>query len=86
MSVNHRLTELLASYFDVIFAVNGVCHPGEKRLLEAAAEHCAKLPADMAAQVEAALRAASSADDTLTDAIDRLLDGLDDLLREEGLT
>lgn len=33
-SINHRLTELLATYFNVIFALNETNLPGEKRLVE----------------------------------------------------
>jgi hypothetical protein len=84
VSVNHRLTELLASYFDVVFAVNRVLHPGEKRLLELAAERCAKAPSDMHPQVESVLRAASEAHRTLIARIDDLLGGLDRLLQDEG--
>lgn len=43
-SVNHRVTEFMASYFDVIFALNRMKHPGEKRLLKICAEECRILP------------------------------------------
>lgn len=45
VAVNHRLAAFLASYFDVLFAVNGLPHPGEKRLMEIGAA-CARLPRD----------------------------------------
>ncbi|HUT60775.1 MAG TPA: DUF4037 domain-containing protein [Phycisphaerae bacterium] len=84
VSVNHRLAALLASYFDIVFALNRLLHPGEKRLLELAAERCEKLPANMVAQVERTLQAASAADHAVIDTVDGLIDGLDRLLREEG--
>lgn len=43
-SIQHRVTEFLASYFDIIFAVNEMTHPGEKRLLQLCKEQCKLLP------------------------------------------
>jgi predicted nucleotidyltransferase len=44
VSVNHRLTEFLASYFDIIFALNEMTHPGEKRMQTICANECQILP------------------------------------------
>lgn len=44
VSVNHRVTGFLASYFDVIFALNEKTHPGEKRLIELCKAQCTLLP------------------------------------------
>jgi hypothetical protein len=84
VSLNHRVAALLASYFDVLFAINRVLHPGEKRLVEWALNHCARLPAEMAHQVDSVLQATCSADGTLLVHVNALLDGLDELLRAEG--
>jgi TRAP-type mannitol/chloroaromatic compound transport system substrate-binding protein len=82
VSVNHRTAALLASYFDILFAVNRRTHPGEKRLLAFAEAQCPLRPPGMRAQVEGLLRAAGP------DALARiapLVDALDEILRAEHL-
>ena len=46
VSINHRISAFLASYFDVIFAVNELLHPGEKRLIQYSLNNCKILPKD----------------------------------------
>ena len=46
VSVNHRTAAFLESYFDIIFAMNKLTHPGEKRMVSYAKEQAAILPAD----------------------------------------
>lgn len=84
ISINHRLAGLLASYFDVIFAVNRLLHPGEKRLASIATSRCEKLPTEMISDIEAVLQASATADQKLILHLARLLDRLDALLKQEG--
>lgn len=84
VSLNHRVAALLASYFDVLFALSRLPNPGEKRLLQIAAERCPCLPLGMREQVEDVLRAAASLEGDLPGKINRLVDNLDRLLVEEG--
>ena len=44
VSVNHRITEFLASYFDLLFALNEMTHPGEKRMQQICTTECSVLP------------------------------------------
>ena len=44
VSVNHRIAAFLASYFDVIFALNEMLHPGEKRLINYVKTNCKIVP------------------------------------------
>lgn len=44
VSVNHRVAEFLASYFDILFALNEMTHPGEKRMQSICAAQCHILP------------------------------------------
>ncbi len=40
LSLNHRTAEYFASFFDVLFALNELPHPGEKRMLSYALREC----------------------------------------------
>lgn len=52
VSVNHRVTEFLASYFDIIFALNEMTHPGEKRMQSICSQECKHLPEDFDADLD----------------------------------
>jgi len=85
VSVNHRLAALIASYFDIVFAVNRQPHPGEKRLLEATVRSCPRLPFEMVANLTEILETATTDPAGLPGRVARLLDRLDALLAAEGL-
>jgi predicted nucleotidyltransferase len=84
VSLNHRVAALLASYFDILFAVNRHPHPGEKQLLNYAADQCASRPAGMAADVDALIRAIPTGGEDVVAQANKLLDALDQWFQEEG--
>jgi hypothetical protein len=84
VSINHRLAALLASYFDILFALNRLPHPGEKRLVQFALERCEKLPEGMQEDIAIVIQASAGLEPGLLAGLDRLLDRLDEILRQEG--
>ena len=84
VSINHRTAALLASYFDILFAVNRQLHPGEKRLVEFALSRCTVLPVDMEADLASILLLTAEDIGDLPNRLARLLDHLDQMLDHEG--
>jgi hypothetical protein len=85
VSVNHRIAAWLASYADIVFAVNRVLHPGEKRLLEHIARECDVVPADLMTAVPHLVALAGQASPSTLRVMDDLTDSLEAILRREGL-
>ena len=44
VSVNHRVSAILTSYFDILFALNKELHPGEKKLIKYVYKLCKLIP------------------------------------------
>jgi hypothetical protein len=84
VSINHRLSALLASYFDILFALNHELHPGEKRLIEKTMASCHKLPENMEMELREVIVSSVSADRSFLKRLTTLLDHLDQLL-EQGI-
>ena len=85
VSINHRVAALLASTFDLLFAVNHQPHPGEKRLVAYVEMLCPKRPPELAQQVGAMIAASAlPGQPELLTCANSLLDSLDTLLMTEG--
>jgi hypothetical protein len=85
VSLNHRVAALLASYFDILFAVNRLPHPGEKRLAQLASEQCRHVLPGMTEQVQQIIQTSATGDAAVLNHTNALLDGLDDVLRQAEL-
>lgn len=79
-SINHRLTGFLASYFDIIFAINEIPHPGEKRLINIIKNTCTKIPRSFEADINKILRLSGSGDKDLLLYLDSLINNLDNII------
>lgn len=83
ISVQHRVTALLESYFDVLFALNELPHPGEKRLLQALSTRCSLKPETAESDLQA-LMSIAPADPALPALALKLTEELVTLCRQHG--
>lgn len=79
VSINHRVSAFLASYFDIIFAINNMYHPGEKQLISYCKANCKILPSRFQENLELLLTP-SHAEDTMTQ-INGMIKNLDKLIK-----
>lgn len=85
ISVNHRIAALFASYFDIIFAINEMPHPGEKKLLKIIKDNNLKIPKDMEKNIKTILKLASYNSTDILLEIKELVNNLDILLYNEEI-
>jgi predicted nucleotidyltransferase len=85
VAVAHRTAALLASAFDVLFALNRAPHPGEKQLLVHLRGTGPLLPPDLDVQVAALLAAAGQPGPGAVRAAETLAESITALCRAEGL-
>ena len=80
VSVHHRTTEFLASYFDIIFALNRQTHPGEKKLISLCKSICQILPESFEENLTALLK--SIPDGNTTEIISDMIAKLDKVIEK----
>jgi len=87
VSIIHRTAAFLGSYFDRVFAINFIPHPGEKRLGESATALCSKLPENLEIKIHSLTNSISlpAGDRQILHCLNGLVDSLDQLLIEAGL-
>ena len=76
MSVNHRIAAFIESYFDIIFAVNELTHPGEKRMISYAKEHAKILPKDFEENMNVLLNSMGSTLENVENNLKNIIDNL----------
>lgn len=81
VSVNHRITAFLESYFDVIFALNRQTHPGEKRQVQLCKKYCTLLPKDFEENINALMKSIS--DGGSYEIVTAMVNNLDEILDDE---
>lgn len=81
VSVNHRITAFLESYFDVIFALNRQTHPGEKRQVQLCKKYCTFLPKDFEENINALMKSIS--DGGSYEIVTAMVNNLDEILHDE---
>ncbi len=80
VSINHRTTAFMESYFDVIFAVNELTHPGEKRLVALCKKKCKLLPKDFEKNINELYKALFYDGNTVIAILEKMINELKEIL------
>ncbi|MBQ1474246.1 MAG: DUF4037 domain-containing protein [Ruminococcus sp.] len=82
ISVNHRTAAFLETCFDVIFALNRMTHPGEKRMLQTAVDKAEILPEDFEKNINILLRSVFTDLQTAEEALNSIVTGLERIIKD----
>lgn len=80
-SIQHRTTEFLSSYFDVIFAINKLTHPGEKRLISICLKECQVLPKNFEENLNSLFQNMFHNTDQFTTVLQEIIDYLNHIVK-----
>ncbi len=85
VSVNHRTAAFMESYFDILFALNRLTHPGEKKLVEICRRDCRLLPEDFEENIERLFKELFTSPERVKDNLDALTGRMRELLERENI-
>ena len=74
------MAAFIESYFDIIFAVNELTHPGEKRMISYAKEHAKILPKDFEENMNELLNSMGSPIEDVENNLKNIIDNLMEIL------
>ena len=80
VSINHRVSAFLESYFDILFALNRQTHPGEKRLVQLCRKYCPVLPEHFEENIKALLADMFTNTNTIADDLTKIITELEKIL------
>lgn len=83
-SINHRTAAYLESYFDILFALNALPHPGEKRMIQNLLDEAKLLPADFKENLDGLFENLFADSAKALAILQRMTDSLQTLLAENG--
>ena len=84
VSVAHRAAAFMETYFDVIFALNRMTHPGEKRLVSLCAARCRLLPEHFEENIRALYADLFTGGERVDGDVQRIVRALEALVASEG--
>lgn len=80
VSIGHRTAAFMESYFDILFALNSLTHPGEKRLVSLCKERCTLLPERFEENIQQLYADLFTHPDKAEEDIDRIVQALKRIL------
>ena len=73
VSICHRTASFMESYFDILWALNGQTHPGEKRLMQLSRERLSFLPENFKENLDRLYANLFTQPDRIPDDLDRIV-------------
>lgn len=80
VSMNHRSSVFMDSYFDILFALNFQPHPGEKRMISQALKLCAKLPDQFEERIQTYFQNLYADPEYALEILDLMIESLQEIL------